>query len=59
MMNDCPNMFAEAMIVISVTNIVTGRSPGSVTWRNDAHGPAPSTRAASYSSRGMSCSPAR
>ena len=31
MMNAWPNMFAEAMIVVSVTNIVTGRRPGSVT----------------------------
>ena len=59
MMNDWPNMLAEAMIVISVTNIVTGRSDGNVMCQNDAQRVAPSTRAASYSSRGMSCRPAR
>jgi len=58
MMNAWPNMFAEAMIVTMVTNMVTGRRPGSVTCQNDDHQPAPSTRAASYSSRGMSWSPA-
>ena len=32
---------------------------GRVTLRNDAHHPAPSIRAASYSSLGMPCRPAR
>ena len=34
------------------------RSPGRVTWRNRAHAPAPSTRAARYSWPGMFWSPA-
>ena len=40
-------MFAEAMIVVIVTNDSTGRSPGSVTLRNCCQALAPSTRAAS------------
>ena len=42
-----PNMLAEASSVTVMTNAVTGRRPGSVTLRNRAHRPAPSTAAAS------------
>src|SRR3546814_18851961 len=35
-----------------------GASAGSVTWRNCAHAPAPSIRAASYNSSGIDWSPA-
>src|SRR3954447_15695632 len=57
--NDWPNMLAEARIVTVVTNAMTGRRPGAVTWRNSSHLDAPSTRAASYSSGEISCRPAR
>ena len=37
---------------------ISPRSPGSVTARNSRNGPAPSTRAASYSDVGIFCTPA-
>lgn len=52
-------MLAEARIVIVTTNVTTGRSPGTVMWRNACQRLAPSSSAASYWSAGMSCSPAR
>ena len=38
---------------------IVGPSSGSVTWRNTCHLVAPSISAASSSSRGICCSPAR
>ena len=43
----------------STTMASTGLSSGSVTCQNRESGPAPSASAASYSSLGMSCRPAR
>ena len=44
---------------ITMATSSTGRSSGSVTFRKTCHALAPSTRAASWGSRGMVCSPAR
>jgi hypothetical protein len=44
---------------VTTTNAVTGRIAGSVTVRNFASTPAPSSSAASYSSFGTACSAAR
>ena len=38
---------------------ISGRSSGSVMWRKRRHGPAPSIAAASSSSGGIACRPAR
>src|SRR2546425_5288513 len=43
----------------TIVTISTCLSPGSVTCRKRCQAPAPSTEAASYSSRGIACIPAR
>jgi hypothetical protein len=47
------------MKVSSVVTMMTCFSPGSVMCQKRRHDPAPSTEAASYSSPGMLCMPAR
>ena len=50
---------AQRAIVVSVSaTAISPRSAGSVTARNSRNGPAPSTRAASYSDVGIFCTPA-
>ena len=41
------NRLDPVMIASTTTSVVAGRTPGQVTLRNRAHGPAPSTDAAS------------
>ncbi len=53
------NRLAPVMIASSVTSVVAGRTPGTVTDRKLRHHAAPSTDAASYSSFGTFCSAAR
>ena len=52
-------LFISPLVFMVTTNTITGRSPGRVTLRNCCQRLAPSTLAASYSSLGMSWSPAR
>ena len=47
------------MVEMTVVKRITGRSSGSVTDQNWRTGPAPSSAAASYTSPGMACMPAR
>ena len=49
----------DSRSVVTSRKKVMGARPGSVTARKRAQALAPSTRAASYSSFGMPCSPAR
>ena len=46
------------MTDVTSTKNMVWRRPGRVMWRKRCHGPAPSTRAASYQSRGMAARPA-
>src|SRR4051794_7701533 len=51
--------FSDAMTWSTATRVVVRPSRGIVMRRICCHGPAPSIAAASYSSRGISCRPAR
>src|ERR687886_2572813 len=51
--------FSDAMTWSTATRVVVRPSNGIVMRRICCHGPAPSIAAASYSSRGISCRPAR
>ncbi|CAM5697520.1 hypothetical protein SHIRM173S_02156 [Streptomyces hirsutus] len=58
MMKTRSNTLSTLIIRVTVTTASTGASRGTVIRRNTCHSLAPSTRAASSSSRGMPASPA-
>ena len=58
-MKTCPKIWNDPMMCVTKTKSSTGRRRGSVIAQKLRHPVAPSMAAASYSSRGMSCSPAR
>ena len=58
MMKTRSNTFSTLIISVTATTARTGASSGTVTRRNTCHSLAPSTRAASSSSRGTPASPA-